>query len=123
MALQDTALRLIRKFGEDRLVELRIASTAPADPAKPWEVDPTDPGTVLTGLPAVVVPIKRTLSNLNSVQEGDETVLIAGLSLGTTVPTVADKIFDEGTEKNIIDLDRIRPGKTDFLYKLQVRAP
>lgn len=123
MALEDTALALIRQFGEDRLVELRIASTAPADPAKPWEVDPTDPGTVVLNLPAVVVPIRRSLIDGNSVQQGDETVLIAALSLGTTVPTVADKIIDEGTEKNIVSLDRIRPGKTDFLYKLQVRAP
>jgi hypothetical protein len=123
MALQDTALALIRKFGEDRLVELRIADTAPADPTKPWEVDPSSSPTVVSGLPAVVVPIKRTLTNADSIQQGDETVLIAGISLGTTVPTTADKIFDEGTEKNIVELDRIRPGKTDFLYKLQVRAP
>ena len=123
MALEDTALALIRKFGEDRLVELRIASTAPADPAKPWEVDPSDAGTVVLNLPAVVVPIRRSLIDGNSVQQGDETVLIAALSLGTIVPTVADKIIDEGTEKNIVSLDRIRPGKTDFLYKLQVRAP
>ena len=123
MALEDTALALIRQFGEDRQVELRIASTEPADPTKPWEVDPTDPGSVLPNLPAVVVPIKRSLIDGSSVIQGDETVLIAALSLGTTVPTVADKIIDEGTEKNIISLDRIRPGKTDFLYKLQVRAP
>ena len=123
MALEDVALRLIRQFGEDRLVELRIASTDPADPAKPWEVDPTDPGSVVPNLPAVVVPIKRSLIDGNSVQQGDETVLIAALSLGTTVPMAADKIIDEGTQKNIVSLDRIRPGKTDFLYKLQVRAP
>ncbi len=123
MALEDTALQLIRQFGEDRLVELRIASTAPADPAKPWEVDPSSPPTTVPDLPAVVVPIRKNLVDGNSVQQGDETVLIAALSLGTTVPTVADKIVDEGTEKNIISLDRIRPGKTDFLYKLQVRAP
>ncbi len=123
MALEDVAVDLIRAFGENREVELRIASTAPVDPAKPWQVDPSDPGTVVLNLPAVVVPIKRSLIDGKSVQQGDETVLIAGLSLGTTVPTVADKIIDEGIEKNIISLDRIRPGKTDFLYKLQVRAP
>ncbi len=123
MALEDTALALIRKFGEDRQVELRIASTAPADPAKPWEVDPTDPGTVVLNLPAVVVPIRRSLIDGSSRLQGDETVLIAALSLGTTVPTPADKIVDEGTEKNILSVDRIRPGKTDFLFKLDVRAP
>ena len=122
MALEDTALALIRQFGEDRQVELRIPATAPADPAKPWEVNPTATDTVVTA-PAVVVPIRRNLIDGNSVQQGDETVLIAALSLGTIVPTVADKIIDEGTEKNIVSLDRIRPGKTDFLYKLQVRAP
>ncbi len=122
MALEDTALRLIRKFGDDRQVELRIPATAPADPVKPWEVNPTTTETVVTA-PAVVVPIRRNLVDGISVQQGDETVLIAGLSLGATVPTTADKIFDEATEKNILDVTRIRPGKTDFLYKLQVRAP
>ena len=123
MALEDTALALIRKFGEDRQIELRIADNPPADPTKPWEVDPSSPPTIVPNLPAVVVPIRRSLVDGNSIRQGDETVLIAALSLGTTVPTTADKIFDEDTEKNIISLDRIRPGKTDFLYKLQVRAP
>jgi hypothetical protein len=122
VALQDTALRLIQKFGEGRTVTLRVPVEAPADPTKPWEVDPND--TVQdTAVPGVVVPIARSLVDGNSVQMGDETVLIAGLSLGTTVPTTADKIVDEGTEKNIVGVQRIRPGQTDFLYKLQVRAP
>lgn len=122
MALQDTALRLIKKFGEDRIVTLRVPVEAPSDPAKPWEVDPTD-STVDTPVPGVVVPIARSLVDGNSVQQGDETVLIAGISLGTIVPSVADQIVDEGTAKNIVDVIRVRPGKTDFLYKLQVRAP
>jgi len=121
MALEDTALALIRKFGEDRLVSLLIPSTAPADPAKPWEVDPTVTETSIT-VPAVVVPIARSLVDGSSVQQGDETILIAGLSLGSTVPSTDSKILDEGQEKNIISFDRIRPGKTDFLYKFQVRA-
>lgn len=122
MALEDTALALIRQFGEDRQVQLRIPNTAPADPAKPWDVDPTATETVVNA-PAVVVPIRRSMIDGNSVRAGDETVLIAALSLGSTIPTTADKIFDEGIEKNIISLDRIHPGKTDFLFKLQVRAP
>ena len=122
MALQDTALRLIQKFGEGRTVILRVPVDAPADPAKPWQVDPND--TVQdTPVPGVVVPISRSLVDGNSVQMGDETVLIAGLSLGTTVPTTADKIVDEGTEKNVMDVILVRPGQTDFLWKLQVRAP
>ncbi len=122
MALEDTALRLIRKFGDDRAVQLRIPATAPADPTKPWDVDPTATHTTVNA-PAVVVPIRRSMIDGNSVRQGDETVLIAGVSLGDTIPTTADKIFDEGIEKNIISLDRIHPGKTDFLWKLQVRAP
>lgn len=121
MALQDTALALIRKFGEDRLVSLLIPNTPPADPAKPWEVDPTATETSLT-VPAVVIPIARSLVDGNSVQQGDETVLIAGISLGSTIPQTDSKILDEGQEKNIVSIMRIRPGKTDFLYKLQVRA-
>ncbi len=121
MALQDTALELIRKFGEDRQVSLLIPSTTPADPSKPWEVDPTATETTIT-VPAVVVPIARSLVDGNSVQQGDETILIAGLSLGSTIPATDSKILDEGQEKNIVSIDRIRPGKTDFLYKFQVRA-
>jgi hypothetical protein len=122
MALEDTALRLIEKFGENRQVSLLVPSATPADPAKPFDVDPTatEAG---NAAPAVVVPIRRNLVDGNSVRQGDETVLIAGLSLGSTVPTTADKVLDEGVEKNVIAVDRIRPGKTDFLWKLQVRAP
>lgn len=122
MALEDTALRLIEKFGEGRTVALLVPSTTPADPAKPFDVNPTSTETALTA-PAVVTPIRRSLVDGNSVRQGDEVALVAGLSFGSTVPTVADKILDEGVEKNIIAVDRIRPGKTDFLWKLQVRAP
>lgn len=122
MALEDTALRLIRKFGEERTIQLRRPNATPADPTKPWEVDPTSSESNISA-PAVVVPIARSLVDGNSVRQGDETVLVAGLSFGTVVPTTADKIFDESVEKNILDVARIRPGKTDFLYKLQVRAP
>ena len=121
MALEDTALALIRKFGEDRQVSLLVPAKTPADPAKPWEVDPTATEISIT-VPAVVVPIARSLVDGNSIQQGDETVLIAGLSLGSTIPSTDSKILDEGQEKNIVSFDRIRPGKTDFLYKLQVRA-
>lgn len=122
MALQDTALKLIRKFGDDRMVSLLIPAAAPADPTKPWEVDPTTTESAISGLPAVVIPIRRSLVDGNSVRQGDEMVLIAGISLGTTIPGTDSKILDEGQEKNIIDVARIRPGKIDFLYKLQVRA-
>jgi len=122
MALEDTALELIELFGEGRQVTLQIPNTSPADPAKPWEVDPSST-TIDVTAPAVVTPIRRNLIDGNSIQQGDETVLIAALSLGTTVPTTADTLLDEGTEKNILDVQRIRPGQTDFLYKLQVRAP
>ncbi len=122
MALEDTALRLIEKFGEGRTVSLLVPSTTPADPAKPFNVDPTATEAA-NSAPAVVTPIRRSLVDGNSVRQGDETVFIAGLSLGATVPTTADKILDEGVEKNVVAVDRIRPGKTDFLWKLQVRAP
>jgi hypothetical protein len=121
MALEDTALRLIEKFGEGRTVILETPDQAPADPTKPWDVNPTA-STTNVSAPAVVTPIKRSLINGNSVQQGDEIVLIAGLSLGETVPSTADRILDEGQQKNIVAIDRIRPGKTDFLWKLQVRA-
>ena len=122
MALQDTASRLIKQFGEDRLVKLQIPDAAPADPAKPFNVDPTSKLKTKT-VNAVVVPIARNLVDGNSVLEGDETMLIAGLDLGAIVPTPEFSVIDENTEKNIINVTRVRPGKTDFLFKLQVRAP
>ena len=121
MALQDTALRLIRKFGDDRTVVLKVPDAAPADPTKPWEVDPNTTTTDFS-VPAVVVPIERSLIDGNSIQQGDETMLIAGLSLGTTIPGTESKILDEGQEKLIVAVTRIRPGKIDFLWKIQVRA-
>lgn len=121
MALEDTALRLIRKFGEDRTVVLMKPNEAPSDPAKPWEVDP-NVSTTNTSVPAVVVPISRNLVDGNSVQQGDETVLVAGLSVGTTILDTSYRLLDEGQEKIVVSLVRIRPGKTDFLWKLQVRA-
>lgn len=122
MALEDTALRLIRKFGEDRQVTLQVPAATPADPTKPWEVDPTSTTSNKT-VPAVVVPIDRQLVDGASVLDGDETVLIAGLSLGSIQPKPDAKILDEGVEKNIVGVRRIKPGKTDYLWKLQVRAP
>ena len=121
MALADTALALIKKFGEDRLVVLKVPNTAPADPSKPWEVDPNATTTDFP-VPAVVVPIDRSLIDGNSVQQGDEMILIAGLSLGTTIPGTESKILDEQQEKLIVAVTRLRPGKTDFLWKIQVRA-
>lgn len=121
MALQDTALKLIRKFGEERTVILQIPGMTPADPAKPWDVDPT--ATEATkAVPAVVLPITRSLIDGVSVQAGDEQVFIAALSLEGIVPETNSKILDEGQEKNILSLRRIKPGVTDYLYVLQVRA-
>lgn len=121
MALQDTALKLIRKFGEDRTVVLQIPGTTPADPLKPWDVDPTETASTKS-VPAVVIPIARKLVDGKSIQEGDETVYIAALSLDGIVPETNSKLLDEGQEKNILSVRRVRPGVTDYLYQLQVRA-
>jgi len=122
MALADTAARLIKKFGDNRQLVLKQPNTTPADPTKPWVVDPTTTTNDKT-VPGVVVPIERKLINGSSVQQGDETALIAGKELGKIVPTTNDRILDETIEKNIIAVQRIRPGKIDFLWKLQLRAP
>lgn len=120
MALDETALRLIQKFGEGREVVLQSPTTQPVDPAKPWQVDPNASIATLT-VPAVVVPIKQSMIDGNSVRQGDEQVLVAGLSVGTTVLSTANSLVDEGRDKLVINVTRIRPGKTDFLWKLQVR--
>lgn len=121
MALEDTAVRLIRKFGEAREVTLKQPSAAPADPDKPFDVDPTSAETQTT-VNAVVLRIRRNLVDGKSVRQGDELALIAGPSFGAVVPSTADKLLDEGIDKNIVDVERVRPGKTDFLWKLQLRT-
>lgn len=120
--LQETALRLIEKFGESRTATLLVPTTAPADPAKPWDVDPTSTESEIP-FPCVVTPIDNRLIDGNSVLAGDETVLAAGLSFPTTQPKQDQKILDENVEKNIIRVNKVKPGKTTFLYKLQVRTP
>lgn len=129
MALQDTALRLIRKFGEDRQVTLKAPAAVPADPAKPWEVDPTATTSDKT-VPAVVLAVSsrgigrpfERLTDGVSVLDGDEIALIAGISLGSIQPKPNSILLDEGIEKNIITVKRVKPGKTDFLWKLQIRS-
>lgn len=122
MALQESALELIEKFGESRIATLLVPSSAPADPSKPFDVDPTATEAAFD-FPCVVVPIRQSLVDGNSILQGDETMLAAGLSFTTEKPRQDQKVLDEGVEKNIINVDKIRPGKTTFLYKLQLRAP
>ncbi len=128
--LQETALRLIKKFGENRQVTLQVPAAEPADPSKPWETDPSSVTENIT-VPAVVIavssrgigrPFERMVDGV-SVLDGDEIALIAGLSLGDIQPKPNSKLLDEGIEKNVITVKRVKPGKTDFLWKLQIRSP
>ena len=91
MALQDTALKLIRKFGEDRQVTLLQPNTTPADPLKPFNVDPAATPSS-TPVPGVLVPIRRRPVDGTAAQPGDETVLHARLPPGASArPPTADK--------------------------------
>lgn len=121
MAIQDTALRLIKKFGEERQIIFQVPGAVPADPAKPWAVDPTSTEAVKAA-PAVVVDIKQSLIDGQDVKQGDQTVLVAALSIPGLVPSVDQKILDEGQEKSILQVTRVAPGQTEILWKLRVRA-
>jgi len=118
--LAAVALELVREFGEGRTMTLQRATTAPADPAKPWQNDPQSPGSNVPNLPAVVVTddsVPRA-DNSNTVQT--EIVLIPAVSLGTIEPTVQDSLLDGTTTRQIIQVERIKPGPTGILWKLTV---
>lgn len=131
MGLEESAQRLIRKFGENRTITLVIPTAAPADPNKPWDVDPFATTTTIDDVPAVILGFgiqfaarpKEGLVDGGDIRQGDEVALVAGPDFGTVVPTTADKVIDRGIQKNIITIGRVRPGQTDFLWKLQLRTP
>lgn len=116
MALEDTAVRLIKKFG--RQTQVLIRATAPDTAGEPWD------GNVSEGVPqtvdAVFLDFDDDQIDGSVIQAGDQKVLIA--AKGNPAIDTADSIIDAGRRWRIIDANLLKPGNVEFLWTLQVRS-
>jgi len=60
----------------------------------------------------IVVVWKRARLNATEVNVGDRVVKLIGLSLGSVVPKIGDKITIEGCTSRIVDIERDPAGAT-----------
>lgn len=116
MALEDTAVKLINKFG--RSAALLRKSDVLGDPAKPWDGAATEG--VSETVQAVFVNYKGQQVDGTVIQAGDMQCLIAAKS--TTGIGTEDTIVDGTRKWRIISADLIQPGTIEYLWKLQVRS-
>ena len=116
MALEDTAVRLIARFGRD--ASIKIKATAPDDPTAPWDGAASDG--VPTIVKAVFLDFDANQIDGTTIQGGDQKVLVA--AKGNPAIDTADTITDDGKEWRIVSAMLLKPGVTEYLWTLQVRA-
>ena len=116
MALEDTAVRLIEKFGRD--AEILIKSSTPDVAAEPWD------GAVSEGasetVKAVFLEFDDDQIDGTVIQAGDQRVLVA--AKGNPAIDTADSIVDGGRRWRIVRANLLKPGTVEYLWTLQVRA-
>ena len=116
MALEDTAVRLIAKFG--RAASLLRRNSTPDDPAAPW--DATASEGVPIAITAAFVQFNDDQRDGTVIQSGDQMALIAAKA--TTPIGAEDTILDGGRRWRIINVTLVKPGLIEYLWKCQVRA-
>ena len=116
MALEDTAVKLIAKFG--RTASLLRRAAVPDDTNAPW--DATASEGVSESITAVFVGFKDDQIDGQTIQSGDQMALIAAKA--TTGLGTEDSIVDGGRTWRIIAAELIKPGSVEYLWKCQVRA-
>ena len=116
MALEDTAVRLIAKFG--RPATLLRKSLTPDDPATPWDSNNSEGATV--SITAAFVAFNKNQIDGTVIQAGDQVCLVAAKA--TTPITDNDTILDGGARWRIIATELIKPGTIEYLWKCQVRS-
>ena len=116
MALEDTAVRLIAKFGRDASILLK--GSAADTPSEPWD------GAVSEGVPetvkAVFLDFADNQIDGTVIQAGDQRVLVA--AKGNPAIDTADSIIDGGRRWRVVNAELLKPGNTEYLWTLQVRA-
>jgi len=55
-----------------------------------------------------------------TVRQGDQALLLAAEDL-TAAPSEADEVIDDGSSWQVMSVERLQPGGTALLYRLQVR--
>jgi hypothetical protein len=116
VALEDTAVRLIAKFG--RSATLLRKSLTPDDPAAPWDSNDSEGASV--PITAAFVAFKKDQIDGTVIHAGDMQVLIAAKA--TTPVSDSDTILDGGARWRIIATELIKPGSIEYLWKCQVRS-
>lgn len=116
MALEDTAVRLIEKFGRD--ASILIKASAPDVAGEPWD------GAVSEGTPqtvkAVFLDFDANQIDGTVIQAGDQRVLVA--AKGNPAIDTADSIIDGGRRWRIVNANLLKPGTVEYLWTLQVRS-
>lgn len=118
MGLADTIKRLITKHG--RSVTLKKLSRTPTTSAKPWRgTGTTDDPDVTTTAFAVFIDYKNSEIDGEMIKAGDLMALVAAIS---GVDLREYNVLTDGTEEwSIMDVELIKPGTIEFLYKIQLR--
>jgi hypothetical protein len=114
MALEDTAVKLITKFGRTAAL-LRKGDIL--NPAAPWDGNSNEG--VSESVTCVFVNFNNSQVDGQTVQLGDMQCLIAAKS--TTGIGPEDSIVDGDTKWRVIAANLVKPGNTEYLWKLQVR--
>lgn len=116
MALEDTAVRLIAKFG--RSATLLRKSLTPDDPAAPWDSNDSEGASV--AITAAFVQFNKDQIDGTTIHAGDQLALIAAKA--STPITDSDTILDGGARWRVINAELIKPGNIEYLWKAQVRS-
>lgn len=116
MALEQTAVKLIAKFG--RAATLLRKSLTPDDPAAPWDSNDSEGASV--AITAAFVKFNTQQIDGTVIQAGDQQALVAALA--TTPITDSDTILDGGKRWRILNVELVQPGAIEYLYKCQVRV-
>lgn len=116
MALEDTAVRLIAKYGRDATVKIKAES--PDDANAPWDGAASD-GESAT-VKAVFLDFDDNQIDGTVIQRGDQLVYVA--AKGNPAIDTADTITDSGRDWRIVGAKLLKPGNTEYLWTLQVRA-
>lgn len=112
-SLADTVAREIAEKGRDITLRRRSQSFNPATGATSETLSEQS----LRGLFTLYELRQRDGS---TVRQGDQALLLAAEDL-TTPPSDADEVIDGGSSWQVISVERLQPGGTALLYRLQVR--
>ncbi len=115
LELQDVADELVEEFG--RPVSLVPPGTL-SDTDKPWEGTSGD-GSAVSAF-AVFTPANRELVPGTAVQVGDQIATVATKNLDA-IPDTSWAILDGTRRLNFVAFEEVKPGRTSFVFRAQVR--